>query len=64
MKNCIILEVTNDSFEYVVNVFENTKQLADYLGVDIKKAQATLERKAKNKETKFIRVKSRGKAEL
>lgn len=64
MKRSIILEVTNDNFEYVINVFENTQQLADYLGVDIKKAQAILERKAKNKETKFIRVKSRGKVQL
>ncbi len=61
MRNSIILEVTNDNFEYVVNIFDSTQKLAEHLQVDKYTAQHILDAPRKNAQTKFIRVRLSGR---
>ena len=61
MRNSIILEVTNDNFEYVVNIFDSTQKLAEHLRVDKYTAQHILDAPRKNAQTKFIRVRLSGR---
>lgn len=56
MKNSVILEVTNDEFEFPLKIYETTKELAAELGIKPKSAQFRLIRPPKNKKIKYVRV--------
>lgn len=56
MKQSVILEVTNDDYEFVVNIYQSTQELAEKLNITSINAQSKIAKDFKNKKTKFIRV--------
>lgn len=56
VKQSVILEVTNDDYEFVVNIYQSTQELAEKLNITSSNAQSKIAKDFKNKKTKFIRV--------
>lgn len=58
MTNSVILEVTNDKYEFVVNMYDTTKQLAKKLNISQRNAMRKVcpSSAAKKKKTKYVRV--------
>ena len=56
MKNSIILKVTNDKYEFILNMYESTKDMAMRLNITIKNAQQKITIPTKNKKYKYVRV--------
>lgn len=56
MKNSVILKVTNDEYEFPLEIYETTKELAVELNINPKSVRSKLSRPSKEKKTKYVRV--------
>lgn len=56
MKNSVILGVTNDELELVVEFYESTNDMAKALKITANNARSKVSRPPKNKKTKYVRV--------
>ena len=58
MKNSVILEVTNDDYEFIVDFFESTREASCKLNRSEAAIQSSINRppKTKRNKTKLIRV--------
>lgn len=55
MKNSIIIETTNDKYEFIINIYNTTKELAKNKKISLGYAGRLVNMKRKNK-TNFYRI--------
>lgn len=55
MKNSIIIETTNDKYEFIINIYNTTKELAKNKKIPLGYARRLVNMKRKNK-TNFYRI--------
>lgn len=56
MKNNLIIKVTNDKYEFIVDIYDTTIEMANKLKISISSARKLLSRNPKKKKFKYIRV--------
>lgn len=56
MKNNLIIKVKNDKYEFIVDIYDTTKDMANKLNISISNARRLLSYNPKNKKFKYIRV--------
>lgn len=55
MKNSVILKVTNDKYEFILDIYDTTKELAIALGITISNARQKVGQQPQKKKYKYVR---------
>lgn len=56
MKNNLIIKVKNDKYEFIVDIYDTTIEMANKLKISISSARRLLSYNSKKKKFKYIRV--------